>query len=249
MKIVLILFITFTASIVSMEKFDFLKCTTKQQLDEFYLWMNTAAAKKNNLKQLIDIYNEYLRVINLEVSLQGIQMFDHNREEITQKIKLLKTHAAGMTMYMPLMAAALRPAYQKLYHAINTGSYEKAKDLLTAMPADFLHDNPQSLAHMVCFGNWHDDETKTKEILELMLAKGANINQITQYTENQVMQTPLDVACGKGMHGFGPSAYTAPLIIQRMLQQRGARHVQQPAEYPSKDHKDYGHPLYGGMVS
>lgn len=210
----------------------FLKTTNIKDLNKRRDALYEAAAK-NDIEQLEQIRKEYLRTIDLEICLQEIQCFDHNRGTIFQRVQQLKALACSVID-------------NTLYHAINCGSYETSKELLSGVPDNFLQSNPGCLLHIVCFGNWHDDETKTKEVLELMLAKGAKINQIRKDTGNDCLDTPLDVACGH--HTF--SHQKAPFFIQFYLQQRGALCVQQPAIYPNKYRDiDWGHPLYGGMIS
>lgn len=212
----------------------FLKTTTIQDLNERRDALYKAAAK-NDVEQVQQIRQEYVRTIDLEICLQEIQCFDHNRDIILQRVQQLKTLARPVIYNQKVL-------YLALYHAINSGSYETTKELLSDTPDNFLQDKTGRLLHMVCFGNWHDNEAKIKEILELMLAKGANINQIrrTSCSNDGYLQTPLDVACGHDTFAH----HKAPPSIQFYLQQRGARCVQQPAFYPNKYRDiDWGHPL------
>ena len=106
--------------------------------------------------------------------------------------------------------------YAALYHAVNYGNYEATKCLLESRMIN-LKSDPNYLLHMVCFGKWHEDEKKTKEIIQHMLAAGADIN-----TLNKQKLTPLNIACG---FSYAPDFVkdAAPKSVQDFLIDQGAQ--------------------------
>lgn len=176
------------------------------------------AAAENDYKKLIELNNEYNRKIQSKIKSQ----------KRTSNIKKLQEHAHVTR-------------YSALYNAILLGNYESSKVLLVNLSADFFeHYNPKYLLHTVCFGNWHEDEIKTIEILELLLKAGADMNGIRNKSEISswssahyifLMETPLDVAMGKKDNYRKMVEGAAPFLIQNFLQQKGGKRAEELLYY------------------
>ena len=106
--------------------------------------------------------------------------------------------------------------YAALYHAVMCGNYEATTFLLKTDGIKIsLSDDPKKLLHIVCFGRWHEDEEKQKEIVERMLNQ-SNVNRCIEKDDDSTIEgTPLDVAVSS----------SAPQSIQKLLFMNGAKHA------------------------
>lgn len=176
---------------------DFLRTTTHEELERLSRDICRAAAE-DSCKMLIGIDAEYNKKIQSEIALGEINQRD---------FKKLQGHAHATR-------------YSALYNAILCGSYDSSKALLVNLSSDFFRRyNPKHLLHTVCFGDWHQDPSKTIEIIELMLKAGADIKEKRKKTDNdgwdaEEDETPLDVACAR--HSRYKN-YQAPEKIRNFL--------------------------------
>ncbi len=208
-KLILTSFLLMAGSLASMESLKFLKTVTPAQLER------QATAGVDNLTQ----FNEYARRIKLEIALQEINLHVDNQEPETSNVSRLKDH---------LLATCSRA---ELYDAIKSGNYEASKKILANLPVRSLQNNTDGLLHMVCFGNWHEDEKKTIEILNLLLQAKLDINHKLESPLSLLTGTPLDVALGKNNRTFLTPRLKAPISIQTFLKEKGAQCSDEQAQY------------------
>jgi hypothetical protein len=187
------------SSLLSMGEFDFLLTLTSKDLDEKRRKVYISAAHDNS-KQFMPIFDDYLQTIDLEKSLQEITI-PHNKEPQTTYVKRLISHLRSSI-------------YPTLYNAIAVGNYKIAKLLLIRSPTLNLKNDPGNFLHMICTGKWHENEIKTREIIDLLLKAKIDINR------KRESKTALDIADGTEQYG---DKFSAPVSIQEFLKKKGAK--------------------------